>query len=101
MDKRVIENKLMDIGIPPNLKGFLYICDAVEELSKNDRMKMMDLYETISEKDKATPSCVERGIRYAIQKIDLNALNNFPVLGLKNSEFIYSMVFLLRREEDE
>lgn len=101
MDKRVIENKLMDIGIPPNLKGFSYICDAVEKLAKNDGMKMMELYEFISEKDEITPSRVERGIRYAIQKIDLNALNDFPVLGLRNSEFIYSMVFLLRREEDE
>lgn len=66
----VITNVLKRIGVPPHIKGYLYLRDAIHIVV--DDMKALGrvtkyLYPTIAEKYETTPSRVERAIRNAIE----------------------------------
>lgn len=68
MDRKRIEDALLEMGVPARLRGFTYICDAVELFSEDINMKMTkELYPRIGEKNGTTPQAVDRAIGVALE----------------------------------
>lgn len=67
---KVISDLAQEFGIPKNLKGYPYFCEAVricaEDLDVLNSITKV-LYPRIAEKFNTTPSRVERAIRHAIE----------------------------------
>lgn len=96
-----IENALIEMGIYPNLKGFDYICEAVEVLQKNNRnMKIVDgVYREVAEKVGARSVNVERGIRHAISKADRTSDSFKTYIGIDdatNSTFLHTLALRMK-----
>ncbi len=67
-----IANALKDMGLHASFRGFQYSCEAVKQVALNPDMlhRVMDgLFVQIANMYDTTPSGVERGIRYAVEKI--------------------------------
>lgn len=93
-----IENILLKLRITPNLKGFNCICEVVEMILKEPDIKLMDCYSLVGQKLGIDASSVERVIRHCVKKIDLNEWEKIGGSGTKNSEFIYTLALILKRE---
>ncbi len=68
MMKDYVIDALISIGIPAGIKGFSYICDAMELFNTDPYYpdgKISVLYIDIAKKYHTTPSRVERSIRHA------------------------------------
>lgn len=103
---------LHEIGVPAHIKGYQYIRDAIAIIvDQRDLLSAVtkELYPMIAEKNRTTPSRVERAIRHAIEvawnrgKLEtLNALFGYTVQNDKgkptNSEFIAIIADKLRLE---
>ena len=104
--RRKIENRLLELGIKPNLKGFSYICDSVEMITDDTvpKHKMMYLYEVVAKKNNTTSTSVERAIRHAITKVDLGNWNERYTYStcskLSNSEFLYTLALRIKQEDE-
>lgn len=99
--RKKVENALIEMGIYPNLKGFDYICEAVEILEKNNRdMKIVDgVYQEIAEKLGVTKLSVERAIRHAITKVDKDGEAFKRYIGIENvtnSVFLHMLAVRLK-----
>lgn len=63
-----ISEKLMSLGIRPDMRGYHYLLDAVKTKLENPLASIhKDVYGNISEKFQTTPSRVERAIRHSIE----------------------------------
>ena len=85
-----VYNYVTKFDIKQSMLGFEYLMSAIE-LGLNDEKKLRkitSLYEEIAESFAATPSCVERSIRYAIGDTALN-----------NKEFICKAVNELKYQD--
>ena len=63
-----VQEILMEIGIPANLKGFKYILDIMELFEEDEawrNAKMMIVYEKVARMNKTNYCRVEKSIRYA------------------------------------
>ncbi len=75
--KELIDNYIFDImlelGIPLNLKGFTYLCDAVR-ITYYEPMagaRIVDrLYTAVAKENETTVQCVEHAIRTALKRVD-------------------------------
>lgn len=67
INRDVVEDILIKIGIPANLNGFDYIADAIEILDKEKNTKTTHLYHEVGKMHDTKWSCVERSIRHAFQ----------------------------------
>ena len=86
-DKRInaISVYLLDIGVKPNYKGFMYLNTAIQLVidNKNIIPNITNvLYPKIAKIYKQTPSKVERNIRFAIEN------SNDEYKNMSNKEFI-------------
>lgn len=99
--RKKTEDKLLQLGITPNLKGFSCICEAVEILSKESDIKTTALYEIVGKRFEITGSMAERRIRHAISKALLFELEKNGFSGTKNSEFLYTLTLIVKREAQE
>ncbi|MZQ75973.1 MAG: sporulation transcription factor Spo0A [Peptoclostridium sp.] len=106
-----ITNILHDIGMPPHIKGYLYLGEAIRLVVHNVGLLSgitKELYPKIAITYGTTPSRVERAIRHAIEvswnKRDLETVEQ--LFGVKsnmkrskptNSEFIATVAEKLRR----
>ena len=103
--RRKIEDRLLELGIKPNLNGFGYICDFIELIIDDEeyKFKMMYLYSFVAKKNKTTSTSVERAIRYAISKINFECWNERYVYSvrsdLSNSEFLYTLALRIKQED--
>lgn len=97
--RKKIENKLLELGITPNLKGFGCIVDAVEYVLKDDSCLMKNLYIEISNKH-GLGGCAsaERVIRHAISKVDEEKWKAMGGQGMRNAEFLFTLAFILKGE---
>ena len=68
---------LIQIGIKPFKKGFIYFIDSVVFAYQSERpfQVVRDIYKPVADLYGVTTQRVERNIRYALKKIDLDALN--------------------------
>lgn len=108
--RRKCEEILLQLGITPNLLGYTYIADAVEIIGKEDeKVKTTALYEIIAERHETTYHKVERPIRHAISKVDVDCeafkecFNNANMKNKKNGHitntvFLYTLAYRLKEE---
>lgn len=97
--RRKIENKLLELGITPNLKGFGYMADAVEYIMSNNGCFMKDVYIQVAAINKLNGySNTERAMRHAISKADEEKWKAIGGQGVKNSEFLFTLALLLKEE---
>lgn len=107
-----IEDKLLALGVKPNIKGFRYLVDAVEIwMERGGNMSMTkELYPQIAAKNGTTSFRVERAIRHGIETAadctsyeDMAAIlgttTNMNKGKLTNGEFIATLALLVEREE--
>lgn len=92
--RRKIEDKLLELGITPNLRGFYYICYAVEMVMAEPEAKLCQIYELVAKKANTSWRNVERGIRHSVNKASKDK-------HIKNSEFIYGIALLIKREIED
>lgn len=93
-----IEDILLEIGITPNLKGFSYICEAVEYVLLRNDYTTNGIYENIAKKHEyANYQSIERGIRYAISKVDYDKWRAIGGKSRRNFEFICTLSLIVRR----
>lgn len=90
-----IEDKLIGMGIMPNLKGFNYIVEAVEKIILDGRVPVSNIYKEIGKKYGESVTKIERTIRYA--------RNNCKdcSFGKCNSEFLFCIALLVKREVEK
>ena len=97
--KKKIQDTLLELGVTPNLKGFNYICDAVEMINKEGRIKVTYIYNKIARDNNEKMMCVERTIRHAISHVNEETWKSIGGgTGLKNSEFLYTLELITREE---
>lgn len=68
--RKKVAKELIKMGIPMNLKGFHYICDAMEMYEQDNEYITSNtciLYQKIAEKNGTTYQRVERNIRHAFE----------------------------------
>ena len=100
-----IGNILLELGITPELKGFLYIIDMVQMIIDEKCGKITELYNAVGEKNKVNASKIERGIRTAIQiRIDINSEKYKDFMGvapkkMTNSFFVYTLAYKINEQE--
>ncbi len=104
--RKKIENALFELGITPNIKGFDYICRAVEIISNSkEKIKIVDgLYADIAKEYETTGSRVERTIRTAFSKMDIESGAFIKYLNtdkLTNSALLYTLAYRLREDNTD
>lgn len=95
------EDLLIELGITPNLKGFDYICKAINYISADRAIKMCSVYELVAKDCETTSSRVERAIRHALSKADKESEAYKKYIGIKdttNSAVLYTLALKLREE---
>lgn len=104
IDERMVKKLLKEMGVPVNIKGYRYICNAVVCLSKEKEMKIsLELYPKVAKEFGTTGSRVERSIRHAVERTF--ETGSYEVLDeifgetvrnnkgkVTNSEFLYTCV---------
>lgn len=66
MINREIYDILVGLGVTPQLKGFTYLCDAIDIYYPGCSI-MKEIYKGVADKHKVTRKSVEKGIWYAKQ----------------------------------
>ena len=99
--KKKVENALIELGITPYLKGFYYISSAVEIILKsNGKVRIVDgVYVDIAKEFDTTASRVERAIRYAFSKVNIENKAFIEYLGtdkLTNGALLYTLAYRLK-----
>lgn len=97
---------LLRMGMPASVKGFTYICDALELFDTDPYYpdgKICSLYADIAKRNNTTASRVERAIRHAFETA--LAKGNQEILGkyldtanTQNSNLLRSLYFRLKLE---
>lgn len=98
---------LLDVGVPAGVKGFSYICDAIEIFDTDSYYadgKMSALYIDIAKKNDTTSSRVERAIRHAfetaIMKGNQDMVNKYlDTVNTQNSNLLKTLYLRLKQEE--
>lgn len=99
--KEIVE-LLNEFSIPKHLRGYRMIIDAIQVLSENPNISVLDLYTKVAEIHNSTVSRTERAIRYAIE----SGYDNCKMCGIdtfkrvcfsnekpSNSEFLKALFF--------
>ena len=89
---------LLDVGVPAGVKGFSYICDAIEIFDTDP------YYADIAKKNDTTSSRVERAIRHAfetaIMKGNQDMVNKYlDTVNTQNSNLLKTLYLRLKQEE--
>lgn len=89
MRKRTAD-ALIEMGVPANISGFHYICDAMEIYARDESFLLSgttDLYKMIAEMHDTVWTRVERCIRTAFEKAttygNLDSLNKYMTAAQK------------------
>lgn len=102
--RKKIENALFELGITPDLVGFNQICLAVEIISnsKGREISVCKVYEDVAKELGTIRSRVERGIRHAFSKMDIESeafIKYFNTDKLTNSALLYTLAYRLREDK--
>lgn len=114
--RALIEDRLLSLGIRPNLAGFTVLADMIElwmreQDEKRELPRICDLYDCIAIKSGSYRSRVERSVRLAVGKMyeALDEKEISMVFGparkkmdgtVTNGEFIATVALLVRRDEN-
>lgn len=94
------ERILLELGIRPNLKGFLYICEAVEIINNNPKCMLYEIYEVISKKFDCTANSIGVAIAKAYKKAEPYSYPELTRGNPTSSEFLYTLALIVRRETE-
>jgi hypothetical protein len=99
-----IENVLIIMGMPVNIKGFAYIVECILFLEQEPDVKITYLYYKVSQKYETTASRVERAIRHAFEiarncKADYEMVEHY--IGFMNCANAASLFMLRLRIKEE
>ena len=64
-----IERCLKSLGMSLDLKGFIYVADAIEMWLESEDILLKEIYFSIAEKHNTSWNCVEKNMRYAIKEV--------------------------------
>lgn len=95
---------LIELGITPNLDGFDYICAAVNVIHSNPYNKQITkVYNEVSNRFNKSIYNVDRAIRHAFTKCNVNSIEYKNWLGnsQSNSERLYILAYRLEEYKDE
>ena len=99
--KEIVE-LLNEFSIPKHLRGYRMIIDAIQVLSENPNISVIELYEKVAEMNNSNVSRTERAIRYAIEAAYENCkmynINTFKRVSFANGkpsnhEFLKALCF--------
>lgn len=96
MEKR-IRQELFDLGIHSNMRGYMYIIEAVKAYEFNVRLE--DIYKDIAQKHNTTKSAIERTIRYAIDSADKNKPVWKKYSSYRNKAFISTLYYSISEDD--
>ncbi len=102
--RKKIENVLFELGITPNLKGFDYICKAVNYISADRTVKICNVYKFVAKDFETTSSRVERAIRSAFTRLDKESEAFTKYINsdrLTNSALLYTLAYRLREDSED
>lgn len=102
MNKTLIQDTLISLGMSANLRGFNYIVDAIYLLDKPEwkQAKFTSLYNAVGALNNTSSTSVESGIRKALKIIRANNANHSKVeyyLGYCNCDNGSSLMQLFTR----
>ena len=104
MNRNKVEDVLFAMGIPANAKGFKYIIDAVEIISRDGTGV---LYPEVADMNHTTPTRAERAIRHAFEIASSNR-GDYEVfekyighINTNNGAALTSLYKRIKREEEE
>lgn len=109
MDRNRVEDILLSMGIPANIKGFRYIADALEVIEREGCAVgiVKVLYPKVAEMNQATANRVERAIRHAFE-IANSDRGDYEVfekyighINTTNGAALTSLYKHIKREEEE
>lgn len=69
IERKIIKEFVLNMGITPELKGYEYIIESVEKLITAPNTKLIKLYTDIAKSHNVTASSVERAIKHAINTV--------------------------------
>lgn len=107
----MISGAVMELGIPTNSFGYLYLVQALAILLSHRGICLLgkDVYTAIADSNNTTAQCVEKALRKAIHEaftVDSDALHRILKLGgvenvkhLSNGRFLTLMAQSLRQEK--
>ena len=114
--KALIEDRLISLGIRPNLAGFTALVEMIglwmrEQDENRELPRICDLYDNIAIKTGSYRSRVERSVRLAVEKMYevLDEKEVVRIFGaarkkkdgmLTNGEFVATVALLVRRDEN-
>lgn len=99
--KEIVE-LLNEFCIPKHLRGYQMIINAIQVLSENPDISVIDLYTKVAEKHNSTVSRTERAMRYAIESgydnCKMYNINTFKRVSFANGkpsnhEFLKALCF--------
>lgn len=96
-----VSDLLLSFNIPPNIKGFRYIVDAVMEYE--NYKPMMNVYVDVAKKNKDYHANIERAIRHAFSKLDFQDKRIADFFGntkKSNGELIATIYLKLNRGQE-
>lgn len=106
MSRANVEDALLAMGVPAGILGFNYIVDAVEIFGERGTNISItkELYPAVAEKNRTTPSRVERAIRHAFEVVrykgDKEAVSKYiGNVNCNNSSSLKQLHMMLKREE--
>ena len=110
MKKEKIEDALLKMGIPANIKGFAYITQAILLLDKEEWRypKFTEIYKEIAKISKISSTNVERAIRIALEHASRAKSNDgyqvahryIGMINTTNSASLSQLYLMLKREEE-
>lgn len=92
-----LENRLLSLGVMPNLVGFGYAIDAINYINDSGCKNMTEIYKYVANKNGVKNySCIERGIRHAITKVNIEKWKELGGIRKSNSEFLHVIALVER-----
>ena len=92
-----IKKCLSGLGIPPCMKGYVYLCQAIQlvcEDGAHSSFSAEDLYMIIAHENATNAHCIERDIRTAIRDAQNHTDNNCFISKYSNTS-VKKLIFIL------
>lgn len=100
MEKRKIEDLLDMLEIPVSNYGYQYLITGIELYRKDNKQKIMAIYEQIAKKHNTTSSRAERAIRQCWYKKEETIKKYFKInYNITNSRMLGLLTRELEREK--
>lgn len=104
-----VQEILLEIGIPANLKGFKYILDIMDLFEEDEawrNAKMMIVYEKVARMNETNYCRVEKSIRYAFSNAvtygDLDLVEKYlSVVNVTNGNLLHTLYAKVSEEKKE